>query len=91
MTTIHLIRILGNAAGVMIAERPFEAVGSSVGTESFALPEGFRVTRDELGGMALLDAGDDLCALSTDSRGNVFIHAADRRSGEPVKIKLERA
>lgn len=90
MTTINLIRILGNAAGVMIAERPFEAIGSSAGTESFALPDGFRITRGELG-LKLLDAGDDLCALSTDSRGNVFIHAADRRSGEPVKIKLERA
>lgn len=91
MTTINLIRILGNAAGVMIAERPFEAIGSSAGTESFALPDGFRITRDELGGMALLDAGDDLCALSTDSHGHVFVHAADSRTGEPVKIKLERA
>ena len=25
MTTINLIRILGNSAGVMIAEQPFEA------------------------------------------------------------------
>jgi hypothetical protein len=90
MNTINMIRIIGNAAGVMIAEQPFEAVGSSAATESFVLPEGFRVTRGELG-LELLDAGDDLCALSTDSSGNVFIHAADRRSGEPVKIKLERA
>lgn len=90
MTTIHLIRILGNAAGVMISEQPFEAIGSSAGTESFALPEGFRVTRGELG-LELLDAGDDLCAISTDSSGRIFIHASDYRTGAPVKIKLERA